>query len=32
MVFGLGSIAWFAWTGIVLFRTDAAANRVEVAR
>ena len=32
MVFGLGSIAWFAWTGIVLFRTDAATNRVEVAR
>jgi len=22
MIFGLGSIAWFAWTGIVLFRTD----------
>lgn len=21
-LFGLGSIAWFAWTGIVLFRTD----------
>ncbi len=20
MIFGLGSIAWFAWTGIVLFR------------
>lgn len=32
MIFGLGSIAWFAWTGIVLFRTDAATNRVEVAR
>ncbi len=31
MVFGLGSIAWFAWTGMVLFRTDAT-NRVEVAR
>ncbi|MEQ8718091.1 MAG: DUF4386 family protein [Acidimicrobiales bacterium] len=28
MVFGLGSIAWFAWTGIVLFRTDT----VDVAR
>ena len=25
MIFGLGSIAWFAWTGIVLFRTDAVA-------
>ncbi len=23
MIFGLGSIAWFAWTGIVLFRTPA---------
>ncbi|MEZ5330458.1 MAG: DUF4386 domain-containing protein [Thermoanaerobaculia bacterium] len=22
MIFGLGSIAWFAWTGIVLLRTD----------
>ena len=22
MIFGLGSIAWFAWIGIVLFRTD----------
>ena len=32
MVFGLGSIAWFAWTGIVLFRTDARSIRVEVAR
>ena len=32
MVFGLGSIAWFAWTGIVLFRTNARSNRVEVAR
>jgi hypothetical protein len=32
MVFGLGSIAWFAWTGIVLFRTDDVTNRVEVAR
>lgn len=32
IIFGLGSIAWFAWTGIVLFRTDAATNRVEVAR
>ncbi len=32
MIFGLGSIAWFAWTGIVLFRTDGATNRVEVAR
>lgn len=31
MIFGLGSIAWFAWTGIVLLRTDAT-NRVEVAR
>lgn len=31
MVFGLGSIAWFAWAGIVLPRTDAT-NRVEVAR
>ena len=32
MVFGLGSIAWFAWTGIVLFRPDARSIRVEVAR
>ncbi len=32
MIFGLGSIAWFAWTGIVLLRTDAVTNRVEVAR
>ncbi|MEM9520950.1 MAG: DUF4386 family protein [Actinomycetota bacterium] len=24
MIFGLGSIAWFAWTGIVLLRTPAA--------
>ena len=32
MVFGLGSIAWFAWTGIVLLRTDAVTDRVEVAR
>jgi len=28
MIFGLGSIAWFAWTGIVLLRTDS----VEVGR
>lgn len=28
-VFGLGSIVWFAWTGIVLLRTD---NAGEVAR
>lgn len=28
MVFGLGSIAWFLWTGIVLLRTDT----VDVAR
>jgi hypothetical protein len=21
MIFGLGSIAWFAWTGFVLFRS-----------
>ena len=28
MIFGLGSIAWFAWTGIVLLRT----NSVEVTR
>lgn len=28
MVFGLGSIVWFAWTGLVLLRTD----RSEVAR
>ncbi len=32
MVFGIGSIAWFAWTGIVLFRTDDVTNRVEVTR
>ena len=32
MVFGLGSIAWFAWAGIVLFRTGAVTDRVEVAR
>ena len=29
MIFGLGSIAWFAWTGIVLLRRQ---ERVEVAR
>jgi hypothetical protein len=27
MVFGLGSIAWFGWTGIVLLR-DTAGDRV----
>ena len=32
MIFGLGSIAWFAWTGIVLLRTGRPANRVEVTR
>ncbi len=32
MIFGLGSIAWFAWTGIALFRTDARSDRVEAAR
>ncbi len=31
MIFGLGSIAWFAWTGIVLLRHPAS-HTVEVAR
>ncbi len=32
IVFGLGSIVWFAWTGIVLLRTPEGNARVEVAR
>ena len=33
MVFGLGSIVWFAWTGIVLLRRPSTATPVaEVAR
>ena len=32
MIFGLGSIAWFAWAGIVLLRTDRLTNHVEVTR
>ena len=33
MIFGLGSIAWFAWTGIVLLRQpNTAASTVEVVR
>ena len=32
MIFGLGSIAWFAWAGIVLLRTDGLTSRVEVTR
>ena len=32
MVFGLGSIVWFAWAGIVLLRTHDDITSVEVAR
>ncbi len=32
MVFGLGSIVWFAWTGVVLLRTQDHTTDVEMAR
>ena len=32
MVFGLGSIVWFAWVGIVLLRTNDDSNSLGVAR
>ena len=33
MIFGLGSIAWFAWTGIVLLRSpETTAPAVGIAR